>query len=242
MTIEKNDVDISKLFNWGKIFVLTNDVGDVKSTVYMRLAGDADINRARVYALRKSAELRKKLREESSDEKLAFIQDKELLNKERLVAILSGLSLRTITHQAMKETKLPFPKEPKSDATLEQFEKYQKEVDDYPEKKDKELRKFIEKELTKYKKTLERKSEDELYSSYVTEITNELCEQEMITSFREMCTFYGCYSDENFSERLFTNFEKFTNLNTDIKQQFLNAYQSLEMGTEELKKLQVATQ
>ncbi len=240
--VEKNDVDISALFNWGKIFALTSETGELETHVYIRLAGDADINRARVYALRRSAELRKKLREENTDERFAFIQDRELMDKERLIAVLSGLSLRTITHQAIKEIRLPFPKEPKSDAALEEFEKFQKEVDSYPEKKDKELRKVIEKELVKYGKKLEKLSEDELYTAYIVEITNELCEQEMINAFREMCTFFGCYKDGRFKDKLFSSFEEFTNLNTHTKQEFLSAYQSLELGTEDLKKLQEATQ
>lgn len=239
---ERNDVDISQLFNWGKVFLLTGESGETETSVWIRLAGDADINRARVYALRRSAELRKKLREENTDERYAFIQDRELFDKERLVAVLSGLSIRSITHQAVKETKIPFPKEPKSDAPLEEIEKFQSEIDSYPERKDKELRKIVEKELSKYAKKLEKLSEDELYIAYITEMTNELCEQEMINSFREMCTFFGCYKDSKYKERLFSDFEEFTNLNTHTKQQFLSAYQSLELGTEELKKLQEATQ
>ncbi len=239
---DRNDVDISKLFDWGKVFVLTNDKGEVEATVYIRLAGDADINRARVFALRKSAELRRKLRDITTDERYAFIQDKDLMSKERLLMILSGLSIRNITHKCLKEVRTPFPKEPKSDASLEEFEKFQKEVDSYPEKKDKELRKLIEKEITKYKNQLDKQDFDTLYDTYVSELTNEMCEQEMINSFREICTFFGTYKDKGFKERLFEDFDSFANLATDIKQQFLNAYQSLELGTEDLKKLQVATQ
>ncbi len=242
MIRDKNDVSIEELFNWGKIFVLTNANGDVEKTVYIRLAGDADINRARVYALRKSAELRRKLREPDTDERFAFIQDKDLLDKTRLISILVGLSIREVTRKAIKEVKLPTIKEPKSDASLEEFEKFQLALDAYGEKRDKEVRKLIEKELTKYKTRLEKLELDVLYDSYISEITNELCEQEMMSSFREMCTFFGTYKDPEFSERLFSEFEKFANLETSLKQQFLEAYQSLEIGTEDLKKSLVVTQ
>ncbi len=239
---EKNDVSIEELFNWGKIFVLTSPDGNIEATVYIRLAGDADINRARVYALRKSAELRKKLRDNTTDERFAFIQDKDLLDKTRLISILLGLSIREVTRKAIKETNLPDIKEPKSDATLEEFEKFQIALDSYGEKRDKEVRKTIEKELSKYKTKLEKLDEDTLYNSYVSEITNELCEQEMMNSFREMCTFFGTYKDSKFSKHLFDKFESFSNLETSLKQQFLVAYESLEIGTEDLKKSLVVTQ
>lgn len=239
---DKNDVDLEPLFTWGKIFVVTNTSGDIEQTVYIRLAGDADINRARVYALRKSAELRKKLRDSDTDERIAFIQDKELMDKDRLISILLGLSIREITRKSIKEVNLPLIKEPKSDASLEEFEKFQIALDAHAEKRDKEVRKLIEKELSKYKTKLEKLDLDALYNSYVTEITNEFCEQEMLNSFREMCTFFGTYKDSRFSERLFDNFETFSNLETGLKQQFLEAYQSLEIGTEDLKKSLVVTQ
>lgn len=239
---DKNDVNIEELFNWGKIFVLANADGKIDATVYIRLSGDADVNRARVYALRRSAELRRKLREENTDERFAFIVDKDLMDKERLVSILVGLSIRETTRKAIKETRLPPIKEPKSDATLEEFEKFQLALDEYSTKRDKEVRKTIDKELAKYRAKLEKLEFDTLYNSYISEITNELCEQEMMNAFREMCTFFGTYKDSKFSEKLFTNFESFTNLETSLKQQFLDAYQSLEIGTEDLKKSLVVTQ
>ena len=66
MEIEKNDVDISKLFNWGKAFEIVGEDG-VVDVVYMRVLGDADINKARVFALRESAKLRRALRNPDSD-------------------------------------------------------------------------------------------------------------------------------------------------------------------------------
>jgi len=144
-SIDKNDVDISKLFRWGAKFNILDSRDQVIVEVYIRLVGDAELNRARVFALRKSAELRSKLREENSDERLAFIPPLEDLDKENLVETALLYMIRDITLDAIKDTRLPLPAEPDSDSSLEKQEKYQKEVDEYPTKKDSIIREKIEK-------------------------------------------------------------------------------------------------
>jgi len=241
MNAEKNDVLISPLFTWGKEFELVKD-GEVISKVYMRLVGDADLNRARVYALRRSSVKRKNLRDRSSDENLAFIQEEGILDRERLIALCVLFTSKEITQKALKEVSVSFPKEPKSDASLEAFEKFQKQVDDFPDKRDKEYRKFINKEIAVLETRLATKSDHELYLLYIELITNELCEEEMLNSFREMCTYCGSFSDTEYKTRFFSSIEDFLNLDSAIKQDFMDAYQSLEIPTEELKKLREATQ
>ncbi len=61
-SIDRNDVNISILFNWGKEFILYDENRKELFKVYLRIIGDSDLNKAKVYALRKSAEMRKKLK------------------------------------------------------------------------------------------------------------------------------------------------------------------------------------
>src|SRR5688572_17792334 len=125
--VEKNDVDINKLFIWGKKYDIVNAQGEVVYEVYMRLLGDADLNRTRVHALRKSQELRKKLRDVNSDERLLYVREKDELSKDELIYNVIALSMRDINNRAVREVKIPRPKAPRSDAKIEKMEKYQAE-------------------------------------------------------------------------------------------------------------------
>lgn len=242
MTIEKNDVDISRLFIWGKKYDIIGADDKVEATIYMRLLGDADLNRTRVYALRKSQELRKKLRDMNSEERLLYIKDKEEMDKDELVSNVIAFSMRDINNRAYKEVRIPRPKQPKSDAGLEKMEKYQQEIDEYPEKLKKALEKFMKDEVEKLKKALDSRNEDELYKMYVRTITDEYCEQEAFRAYKEMETYLGCYLDPDYTERAWESFEKYENLMPEYKEQIKAAYETLELKMDELKKLREATQ
>jgi len=84
MDIEKNDVDLSKLFTWSKEVPIYDTKGELMTRVFIRTIGDADINKARVFALRESSKLRKALRNKGTDEYEAFIGGLDLQNKETL--------------------------------------------------------------------------------------------------------------------------------------------------------------
>jgi len=231
---EKNDVDISRLFAWGNKFSLKTNTSPMD--IFIRLVGDMDLNRARVYALRQSADLRKKLKDETSDEHSAYIMDKNAITKAQLVNTILVLKIREHGRLANDEVKVKPPKELKSEATLEEQEKFQKEVDDYGNK----YRKEIEKKITALSATervrLEPLDFDVIFNEYLTIITDEMCENEMYAKFREACAFYGTFKDENYKYRLFSSIEEFNNLPTDTKTELIGFYESIEIGTDELKK------
>jgi len=242
MTVEKNDVDISKLFMWGKKFEITDMQDTVITTVYMRLLGDADLNRTRVYALRKSQELRKKLRDVNSEERLLYVMDKDETSKDQLISYIISFSMRDINNRAYKEVKIPRPKQPKSDAKLEKMEKYQQEIDDYPKKVGEAIGKFLNAEVTKLKKALDAESDASLYGMYVSLLIDEYCEQEAYRAYKDYELFLGCYKDEEYAERAWNTFEDYDNMPPEIKDQFKAAYQTLDVPTDDLKKLREATQ
>lgn len=241
MQIERNEVNVKPLLAWGKHFNILNSKNEVVTEIHMRLVGDADLNRARIYALRKSAEKRKSLRTENSDDRFAFIQERGTLERERLVALCALFAAKDLAKEALKEVNVPEPKEPKADASLEKQELYQKQIDEYPAKVDAALREYINKRIEELTVTYETRTDDELYDMYVGYFTDQLCEAEMLTAFKEMCTYYGTFSDDKFKNRFFESFEEFVNLDSNLKQQFIGGYESLEINPEELKKLQVAT-
>ena len=143
---EKNDIDIEVLFRWGKQVSIKDRQGNELFSCYVRLIGDADLNQARVFAMRKSAEFRKLLRNVNSEEREAFIVDYESVDEDKLVEIIIYMNTREITLKVINRVDIPFPKEPKDDATLEEQEKYQTEVDDWPKKREIKVKEEIEKE------------------------------------------------------------------------------------------------
>ncbi len=237
MDAEKHDVDISKLFAWKDEFELKDENELPLGKVYIRLAGDVDINRARVSALRESARLRKQLHDPESDERMAFLVDKDLVEKENLVLVTAALRMREITKDAIEVIELPLPIEPKSDASIEIQERYQKAVDNYPIKRSQMINDFVTNRVEEEKSRLSSLSFDELFNFYLRTAIDYMCEQAMYDRYKEMSTYLGTYKDREMKERLFNSFEDFNNSRPFIKSQLINFYNSLEMDMTDLKKL-----
>lgn len=241
-SIDKNDVDISKLFRWGNEFKIYDNMNNELLNVYIRLVGDAELNRARVFALRKSAELRKKLKDEESDEYYAYIPQKEYIDKEVLVENILLYMTREVTLNSFSEIKPQLPVEPGSDASLEKQEQYQKEIDEFPKKREALIRENVVKVLDRQREELKNRDLDSLYNDFIRLLINQLCEDEMLNRFKEMSAYLGTYKDSEYKERLFKSFDDFENLPQEVKSQFLENYSLLEISGEDLKKLQEVTQ
>lgn len=242
ISVDKNDVDISKLFRWGNEFKIYDNMNNELLSVYIRLVGDAELNRARVFALRKSAELRKKLKDEESDEYYAYIPQKEYIDKEVLIENILLYMTREITLNSFSEIKPQLPVEPGSDASLEKQEQYQKEVDEFPKKREALIRENVVKVLDRQREELKNRDLDSLYNDFIRLLINQLCEDEMLNRFKEMSAYLGTYKDSEYKERLFKSFDDFENLPQEVKSQFLENYSLLEISGEDLKKLQEVTQ
>ena len=232
--IDKNDVNISQLFNWGTDFEINTPKG--KTTFWMKVIGDADLNRARVYGLRQSAVLRKKLKDKESDERLALVPDFDTTEKEKIVEAILLYKVSDLTNDAQKKLNLKYPQEPDSDAKLADHEAYQKELDAWPEHVETELRKAYNKEVGLEKKRLNKFSEEELLAEYEETLINKLCEGEFLRGFQEMCIFYASFVDEDYTKPLFESIEDFQNLPTATKEKFFVFYTTLNIPTEDLKK------
>lgn len=233
---EKNDVDISKLFNWNTKCIILGVDGISTIEVYIKLVGDADWNIARVKSLRASAELRRKLNDPESDEHLAYIPIKDDVEKEGLIHMMLVLEMSDFRQQVIKDFSMPFPKEPGQDAELEDLEEHQKEVDNYEEKRQEVIKEELEKLLERKKKQYSKVSFDNLYKDYVKTLINALCKEELNRVFLSYTTYVGTYKDENFTERYFKSYEEFDNLPTVIKNQLLGEYADLDIKIYDLKK------
>jgi hypothetical protein len=234
--LEKSDVNVSTLFNWGKEFSLVDRNGGEIYKVYIKLIGDAEYGKSRVMALRKSAELRKKLNNPESDERLAFIPEKEFIEKDKLVELIVIYSMSELSKVAKKQMLIVYPMDIPSDATLEQQEEHQAIIDNFDKKYMDTFNESLSKVIDEKKAELNKFDADQLYNDLVSNLINQLCEQELNTRFMEYCTYFGSYSDPEFKNRLFGSIDEFNNLPTEIKNQFIKHYNSLEINSEELKK------
>ena len=241
MIIETNDTDISKLFFWSNKFSITDRYGIPVSDVYMRLVGDAELNRARVKAIRASKELRNKLKDRDSDERVVFIPELDEYPQEALVEMVLIQKVKEFTQSSMKEVIIPVPVEPSSEASLEKQEKYQEEIDNFDKNRQDKIKELTTKKIDNYRKAISSNSVESLIKEYESLLINDLCENEMIRMFRLWCVYFGCFKEETHRNYYFSSFDELDNLPTEIKEQFINNYQLLEINIENLKKSLEAT-
>lgn len=241
MDIEKNDIDLTKLFRWeGEVTIRDQHKNEV-GIVYIRLVGDKSISRARVWGLRRSAELRDKLKDKNSAEHKAYILEVDVTDRDRLVAGVKLLQLIELSGEARKNVLIKLPPEPDSDAPLEEHEEYQKEIDEFPENFGNLVEKELKKLLKVEEKRLNKMSSDELYTEYWDMTISFLCQEEMNKGFLDMNVYLGTYKDAKYRKRLFNSFDDFEDAASELKSQLRDGYQEVELGMTELKKLQEAT-
>lgn len=235
-TVDKADVDISKLFTWRKQVTIFDKNQKESIKVWVRVIGDADLNRARTYAIRRSAEMRKALKEEGNELRYTYIPDYTDMDKNTLIRLVLLASTTQITRDAISEVDIPYPVEPRSEDDLEALEAYQAEVDSWPERKNAAIREAVTAALTELEKRLQELNEEDLIKEHTRLVIADTCESEMIRKFREMCTFFSIYKDKDLKKRLFQSFEEFENIPEFYKNQLILAYDSVEIGSDDLKK------
>lgn len=240
--IDKNDVDISQLFKWNKEVEIEDAFSGMKAKFYMRLLGDADLGKARAYAYRKSADLRKKLKTQGSDERVSLLAELEdFVDIVIIQKAIEILRIPEIYQRAVKNVSIPEPKEPEGD-DLEKWEDYQKKIDDYSEK----FKIAVDEEAEKFRNadaiSLEGKSREELYKVYESEVINKLCQEEMNNNFYDMTVFLATFKDEKFRSPAFKDFDSYDNIHPALKTRLKEEYQRLELGIDILKKLPGATE
>ncbi|MHA1304672.1 MAG: hypothetical protein ACTSPI_13320 [Candidatus Heimdallarchaeaceae archaeon] len=236
MDIEKNDVDIENIFRWNREVSIVDTAGKEVTKVYMRIPGDKDINKARTRAIRDSGLLRDKLTDKTSEEYITYIKEPSVRGKENLIKAISLINIEKLGDRARRNVIVKFPKEPKSTASLEEKEKFQKEVDDFSEKYSENFAKELKILVDRQETLLEDKPEDELKDLYAENLVDYLCSIRMMESFRGRCIYYATYKDPEFSQLAFSSYEAFENSALLLKEQLLDAYAELEMSMSDLKK------
>jgi len=241
--VERNDVDITKLFRYKTEVEVKDEMTGDSGKFYLRIIGDADLNRARVFGLRKAAQLRKELKDPESEIREAYITEfTDVVSNELLIESILIMRTGEMQREIVNMTDVPEPKVPKSTAPQEKQEAFQLEVDSYEERYRKEYGKNAKKIEKRERKAFEGIDATELYALYEGTVIDRMCTEEMTTRYYEMCVFTGTYGDPDYKKRAFADFEEFDNASSHLKDRLMEQYRHLELGMSELKKLPEATE
>ena len=232
---------IENLFRWNRETPIVDTKGVQIGKVYQRLCGDADIQKARITALRYSRELRIKLKNKDSDEYLAYVDGYNDLNKEQLTDLILFNEIMTIREKVEKDFNFPFPKEPDEEGTTEDWEQYQELQDTYESRRLDKLNEKLTKEIQYRREELSANSMEFLQEAVILTKISGLCENELKVRFMEMVTYLGTFRDKKMKKRAFSSFTDFLDAPDILKNQLMEGYNSLEISSINLKEFQEIT-
>lgn len=227
---------IEELFRWRGEVEIKDTEGDVVETLYQRVVGDADIQRARLEALKASKLMRKALRDKTSDEAIIHLPLEDEYTQEELITLIIFSKYAIFRQQAEFRQQEKKVKEPKSDATLEEQEDYIEKLEKAKEEYEEKVSDDVKKQSEVLEAELKEKSQEELFEMYIKEHAEITCRLRMIEVFDEFATFYGTYADSKYKTRRFDSIETFRDLAPRIKNQLMTNYKNLELGLSEVKK------
>jgi hypothetical protein len=237
MSIKRNTrrVDLQGLFRWKKELQVKNDKDEVAATVYQRVVNDADFEKARLAAIRRSRQTRLALRDTNSDEYAALMESLIRYSNDQKINIIMAEKFPDMYEHARNNVELKLPKHPGSGASLEELEEYENSLDEYNEKAATELQKAVNKLAEKEKERLSKFSDDELSSLCAKSLENQICQNMLSVHFDEQLAYLGTYSDSEYKERMFNTFSEFDELAAQVKEQLIRGYKQLTVSSEELK-------
>lgn len=232
--------DIEALFRVGSKFVLEIP-GKGAVEIFMRVPSEEDINNARVYALRESSETRRKVFEGGGEDlgidlDMSILNDVQKLSKEDIVNLIIQNNMDRLISEARKNIQVPFPKEPDSDAGLEEWEQYQKQVDEWPDKFKEALKRELDAIIERERNALSKKDKDALVEMIRNSIINKFIEVVNLNRFLDYLLYRIVFKSEDMKERVFSGPEQVRDLPIIIRNQLKDFYELLVLDTGTLKK------
>lgn len=229
-------MDISKLFKWEGAHILRDAQGHYivgedgePLKVYIRVAGDADLDRIKRYALTESRRLR------DSGEVRALVPDLSDLTVEELVSFIVLNRATEIYKQAEREVEIKYPKEIET-PNLAQEETYLEEVDTYFDRLHEAVIKRTTTLAEEEKTSLRGLSKERLLLLATAAAENRMLEEYMLKAFNEGLLHYVCFVDPEFTELVFKDIAAARNAAPFLKEQLINAYNILNLRDTDLKK------
>lgn len=210
-------------------------------TVWIRVLGDHDLNRAyklaRIASSKKREALRNPMSEDYQDEVLG-VADLTRAEKEDIIKTSKASIFTTEAQAVVEREELPKLEEVSIDpdaASLEDLETLDKKDKEVEEKYRKSLQEYV---LTKTKELeveLQSKSEEEITELASYEISNIIPFSVFMNELMEQKIFFGTFRDKACKEREFDTIEDVKNLPKIIKDKLSDEMSSLEMSYDEIK-------
>lgn len=229
-------MDISRLFKWQGVHIIKDAQGhyilgedDEPLKVYLRVAGDADLDQIRRYALKESKKLR------DSKELEALVPSMEDLTDEELISFIVLNQATEIYKEAEREVEIKFPRDNPT-ATLEEEERREEEVETYFDRLHDAVIQRTNEIVAERKEGLRGNKRERLLRLCVNASVNRLAEDYMLKAFNEALLYFTCFIDDKFTEKVFDSIEAARNAAPFLKEQLISAYNILYLKDTDLKK------
>lgn len=224
-----------------KVSLRNPKTGKTIKTVWVRILGDDDLKEAFKYARIASAEKRAQLRDKDSDIYKDEISDLSQQPRENLEELILASRENAFANEApviIEREELPEIEQiaVQPDApTLEEQERLDTEVNTQQEKFKKAIEEYIQTKLNEVKAELKDASMEKIVELAIVDYTNVQALQAFLDELNQQKGFRGTYTDEACTNRGFDTIEDFKNAHGSIKVQLIEAYNNLDMGSDDIK-------
>ena len=222
-------VDLDRLFKWSHKVVLTGPDGS-EAVVWQRILGDAELQAARQFGLRRAGELRRALKDESSPAFFSQIPDSDFMLDEELIDSILAFEGVDIRKSVAETLYFPPPNKPGIDASQEEEEEYINAYDTWREEFNQKVEEETQKRIEARREALASHTREELEILFRRRMVDVLCQSKHIDAFTDYATYLATYKDEKLRKKAFKNFDEFDNLATELKDQLRHAYLKLQSG------------
>ena len=209
--------------------------------VWVRVLGDYDLNKAykvaRIASSKKRIALRDPNTEDYQDE-VVSVQDLTREEKEDIIKTAKTTTFIAEGQSNIQREDLPKIEEVAVDPDaagledLEILDKREKEIDESYRKR---LQEYIETRIKDLEASLKDKTEEEITSMAMYEISNVMPFSIFMTELSEQKLLLGTFKDKTCKEKEFDSLEDIKNLPKAIKDQLLEAIATLEVSYDEIK-------
>ena len=217
-----------------RLFLWKTEVNYRGTVFHQRIVSDATIEDARQYALIASRKLRRELRDSASDAYLIHLDPMNDLSDEDLKnAIVYGES-RAVVNDFIRSNPRRVVEKPGNDATLEDQEVYQAELEKRDTEYAEELRRNVELWEVDFRRAADKWDRERLVYQYTQLQTDSVCNAKFTEMFEQYVLAMSVYLDAKFKQRAFT-LEEFASLPSEVRGLFRESYNQINIGADDIK-------
>lgn len=220
---------------------IKNQSGKTLKSVWIRLLGDEDLTRAYKLARVASTDKRAAL---TNPDTIDFKDEVAILGdfpRQDLIDVIKQSNQNKFTSEAFVKVnreeaiKLEDIAVEPDAPTLEEQELMDKKIQDQEDAYQKKIDEYVELRLSELAASLESKSDEEVLKMAQKEYSNILPLQTFMSELSAQKVFLGTFQDEACKTQEFESVHDFKNAHPYVKEQLVNAYNSLEISPDDIK-------